>query len=160
MGHHEISYTAKCESCGATGLYVGMAERDGSAVVCRSCKGTGQVHRKIHYEDFEGRVRRQGVKRVLQANPGFCVGNAPDGSCHLEDFGGMDFNDWWGGVPFVPGMEMRNATCPCWWYQSADYSKKPAWEECAFGRPFNECRHFANKAACWDRWDRENGHGG
>jgi len=33
----------ECSACKGTGLYVGMAEREGAAVVCSRCKGTGKV---------------------------------------------------------------------------------------------------------------------
>ena len=53
----------------------------------------------------------------------------------------------------------RIITCPAWWYQVADYEKKPQWGECLLGTGwrFDECEHFANKAECWDRWDKEFG---
>ena len=43
MGEHVIEFDCECESCKGTGLYVGMAEREGSAVVCHTCKGTGKT---------------------------------------------------------------------------------------------------------------------
>jgi hypothetical protein len=149
---HTFSVKAKCGSCGGTGLYVGLGERDGSAVVCHTCKGTGCQTLTLTWDDFTGRVDRPEVRRVVQANPGICVGT---GNGHaLADFGGMPADAWRRGEPFPAGSEMRRFTCPAWWYQSADYKKKPDWKECGYGA-FSACDHFKNKAACWERFDRE-----
>ncbi len=148
-----IEFDEKCKSCSGTGLYTGMAERDGAAVVCSTCKGIGCHHVKFEYEDFEGRQKNETAKRIYQVNPGICIG---EGNGHkLEDFGGMPVEDWEAGKSFVAGTENRKYTCPCWWYQSADYKKKPEWEECAWGGSFSGCKHFAEKEKCWARFDKE-----
>ena len=41
----------ECQACGGTGLYKGMAERDGAAVVCSCCNGTGKT--EFTYNEFE-----------------------------------------------------------------------------------------------------------
>ena len=151
-----IEFNEVCQSCNGTGLYVGMAERDGAAVVCHDCRGTG-CHKFHHkYEEFVIRKERSGVERVFQTNPGICIGR---GNGHrLADFGGMPLKEWEQGLPFVAGTENRKFTCPCWWYQSADYDRKPEWKECEdmLGRTFSGCPHFGKKAECWARWDKEN----
>jgi hypothetical protein len=141
------SAEAQCGACQGTGLYVGMAERDGTAVVCHTCKGTGKTI--IRWTAFTGRKRQEGVTHVLEANPGICV------STKLGGIGGMPFDAWQAGLTFPPGSEMRAYTCPRWWYQCADSSKLPEWDSCGFGR-FTDCKHFDNKVACWARWDAEN----
>lgn len=156
MSHHVFKQEAACDACKATGLYVGLAERDGSAVVCHRCKGTGEMTIRVEWDDFEGRKNRKGVRRVVEVNPGICIG---EGNGHrLEDFGGLTYEAWKEGVPFGRHTENRNFTCPTWWYQSADYDKKPEWSECgdSLGRSFSQCPHFANKGTCWARFDREN----
>jgi hypothetical protein len=50
---------------------------------------------------------------------------------------------------------MRKYTCPAWWYQSADYKKKPNWKECLACGSFSSCKHFSIKQNCWDRFDKE-----
>ncbi len=151
-----IEFNEVCKSCNGTGLYVGMGERDGSAVVCYTCKGTGCHHFKYQYEDFEQRKPKAGVKRVYQVNPGITIGVGGQGQYKLEDFGGMPLEDWNNGNIFAPGMENRRFTCPSWWYQSADYKKKPNWDECLCCGSFSSCDHFPQKAKCWERWDKEN----
>lgn len=145
-----IEFDEKCKACNGTGLYVGIAERDGYAVVCHDCNGTGKYHFVHEYEEFEGRVERRGIRRVIQYNPGIVVGGD-------HDFGGMSYEDWISGKEFKPGMEMRKYTCPCWWYQVADYSKKPNWIECWSTSLFPRCKHFSEKEKCWERWDKEFG---
>jgi len=150
-----IKIKEKCKACGGTGLYIGMAERDGAAIVCQKCKGTGCYEFIHQYEEFEKRIDRNDVKRVYEVNPGIVIGNGPN--CKLEDFGGMPFKDWNQGKKFIPGMEDRNHTCPAWWYQLSNIAKRPNWKECwsNLGRRFSECSHFNEKEKCWDRWDKE-----
>ena len=159
MSHHIIEFDQQCKSCKGTGLYFGLAERDGSAVVCHTCKGTGCQHTKIEYDDFEGRkdvVKK--CERVFEINPGIVIGK-DEGKCKLSDFGGMPYKEWALGLPFPQRSENRKFTCPAWWYQSADYKKKPSWNDsdrkCGWGS-FSECKHFKEKDGCWKRWDREN----
>jgi len=159
MSHHVIEFNRKCESCKGTGLYVGFAEKDGAAVVCHDCKGTGCYHTKIEYDDFEGRITRDDVERVYETNPGIGIGKGMEGGdrYELSDFGGMSYSAWINGYKFGAGTENRRFTCPAWWYQSANYEKKPDWNEClsALGRTFSHCDHFKDKNKCWERWDKE-----
>jgi hypothetical protein len=154
-GQHTLEYDCECSLCRGTGLYVGLAERDGAAVVCHTCKGTGQVKRKIVWRDFTGRKPRGGVLRVFENNPGICIGGGKDKQHALSDFGGMPHDEWEAGNPFPPESENRRFTCPAWWYQSVDYEKKPKWDTCIGCGSFSGCKHFGNKEACWARWDAE-----
>lgn len=149
----KIEFDEKCKSCGGTGLYVGMAERDGVAVVCHTCKGTGKHHFVYEYEEFAGRIFNEDVKRVVKTNPGIGLGEI---NGDITWVGGMTYEEWLEGNKFIVGMEMRQHTCPCWWYQSADYKNKPNWNECGWGS-FSSCKNFSNKQKCWERWDKEFG---
>lgn len=148
-----------CQACKATGLYVGMAERDGAAVVCHTCKGSGKARHVFEYEEFEKRKQRKDVQRVYQTNPGIIIGTRGDGTYKLEDFGGMPYGEWLESKPFSDGMENRKFTCPAWWYQGADYKRKPEWKECraTLGGAFSDCPSFCDKAKCWAKWDKEFG---
>ena len=142
-----------CPRCDGTGLYVGMAERNGAAIVCRYCGGTGKDQFRLEYEPFKQRKEKRDVQRVYQTNLGIGIGI---GNGHtLESFGGMPFKEWEAGMDFPRGSEMREYTCPAWWYQSVDYDKKPEWSICGWGT-FSQCKHFQNKERCWKRWDKEN----
>lgn len=151
-----IEIREKCPSCDGTGLYIGLAERDGAAVVCHNCNGTG-CHVFTHiYEDFEKRFDSIKVKRVYATNPGICIGTGNKGELTLKSFGGMPYRDWLVGKPFPPKSENRKYTCPAWWYQSADYKKKPHWPECITLGSFLSCDHFKTKHLCWVKFDKEN----
>jgi hypothetical protein len=154
-----IEYDCECDSCKGTGLYQGFAEKDGAAVVCHTCDGKGWFHEKITYKETDkNRKGRKGIKRVFITNPGIGIGEGPvDGKkLKLEDFGGLSYADWAAGKEFGEGTEMRAYTCPAWWYQSADNDKKPEWKECQFCGCFSDCKHYHDKAKCWERFDKEN----
>ena len=148
-----FSAEAICRACKGTGLYVGIGERDGAAVVCSRCKGSGCERIVVDYEPFVARAAKPKVKRVYRTNCGFVIGQR-EGVCALDDFGGMPIADWLAGNPWPHGSEDRKHTCPAWWYQSADSKLQPKWDECGFGT-FSDCSHFADKAECWARFDRE-----
>lgn len=154
MSKQTFKVNQVCQSCGGTGLYVGMAERDGAAVVCSSCKGTGCQTFVHEYEVFEKRKERKGIKRVYKTNPGICIGEG--NNCKLEDFGGMPYQDWNNGKDFPKGSENRKYTCPAWWYQSENYELKPKWKECIGFGSFSSCKNFKCKEKCWKKWDKEN----
>ena len=149
-----VEFDEQCRSCKGTGLYVGMGERDGAAVVCHTCDGTGCHHFKHEYKPFEKKANAPaGVLRVYEVNPGIGIGHG--NGYRLSDFGGMPLKDWQKGKPFPEGSENRRFTCPAWWYQTADYDKKPNWDECIRIGSFSNCPSFKNKEACWKRFDDE-----
>ena len=160
MWHHIIEFDQQCKSCKGTGLYVGICERDGAAVVCHTCNGTGCHHVKIEYDDFESRKEQHDVKRVFEASVGMCIGKGKNNKYVLSDFGGMPYREWIQDFPFPPKSEMRQFVCPAWWYQSVDYDKKPDWDDehrqCGWGGSFSGCKYFPEKDGCWHRWDKEN----
>jgi hypothetical protein len=143
-----IEFDEECQSCGGTGVFVGMAEMDGVAVVCHNCDGTGSHHFSHKYREFEARKNRTDIKIVLQTNPGIMTG----GGFH---YGGKPYMEWLSNPSFDKGTEMRNFTCPAWWFQSTDYSKKPNWPECIGCGSFSTCKSFAQKEKCWEKHDRE-----
>lgn len=144
-----IEFDEECKSCDGTGIYVGMAERDGYGVVCYNCNGTGKFHFSHTYETFRGsKVKRDGIKKVVECNPGIVLGGN-------LDFGGITYQEWISGKKFEKGTEMRKYTCPAWWFQSSDCSKKPNWNECGVGGTFSSCKHFCEKDKCWGRYDLE-----
>ena len=147
-----IEFDEKCQGCNGTGLYVGFAERDGAAVVCNTCEGTGCFKFKHEYEEFTEREDLTGIKRVYQTNPGIYLGEREE--YKLEDFGGLPFIAWKNGEPFTAGTENRKFTCPAWWYQSVNYGLKPNWKECIGIGPFSKCDNFQHKEKCWKKWDR------
>jgi hypothetical protein len=146
-----------CQSCNGTGVYIGIAEKDGTGVVCHKCDGTG-CHSFLHeYEEFKKRKINTKIKRIFKANPGIVIGENKKEGFSLTDFGGMDYKDWLKNKPFPEGSEMRKYSCPAWFYQITDYDLKPKWNECrdSLGRSFSNCPHFKTKNTCWERFDLE-----
>jgi hypothetical protein len=75
-----------CKACEGTGLYVGLAERKGAAVVCSSCDGTGAVEYNPP-TPFKQRRFRDNVTSVSQANSGKVLEPGVDlGAISYEDF--------------------------------------------------------------------------
>ncbi len=148
-----------CQECDGTGLYQGMAEHDGFAVVCNNCGGTG-CHHLIHiYEEFEKKRIKEGVKQVIQNNCGICVGiekTKETGQLTYDSFGGVCYSEWQNlsdPNKFPKKTEMRNFTCPYWW----NYQSKPKWKKCIKGSGYySNCEHFSNKSECWKEFDKEN----
>ena len=148
MAGHTFTVDAQCAACNGTGLYVGMAERDGLAVVCHKCHGEGHHRLTMTWSDPEPRKALPGIRRVIEVNPGIVAIDSPE-------FGGMSYEEWVAGKPFEIGMEMRKYVCPAWWYQSVGLRVSLSWRECIVAGAFDECQRFANKSACWARWGRE-----
>ncbi|MCK9369900.1 hypothetical protein M0R04_08350 [Candidatus Dojkabacteria bacterium] len=157
MAHHKIELDYECTECKGTGLYVGLAERDGFAVVCYKCKGTGKAHFTFEYDDFKERKERTNILQVLEVNPGIVAGIGKDKQYNQQSFGGMPYHIWKELSEFPQGSEMRQFTCPAWWYQIANYDKKPDWIECqnTIGSTFSHCSFFNRKDKCWQRFDKE-----
>jgi hypothetical protein len=151
----EIRFEQECNKCGGTGLYSGMAEGKGFAVECYACKGSGKYEFVHQYNKFTGRKKPVDVDYVLQANPGIMVGGVREGRFPEGYFGGVSYQEWERGSVQWHGKEMRNSTCPAWFYQSADYKKKPDWKECIVCGTFSGCKNFPNKHKCWERFDSE-----
>jgi hypothetical protein len=55
----------ECDSCYGTGLYSGMCEKEGEAVICFGCKGSGRA--EFHYHEFTRRKPSRGIKTVYQS---------------------------------------------------------------------------------------------
>jgi len=146
--NEKVTVKVECSDCRGTGLYIGFAEGEGTAVICSRCKGTGE--KMLTYIPFTKRNSPpQKVKRVFQTNIGYRTAvNNPHG---------MSVEDWESGKPFPVKSEDREHSCPAWFYQSADYEKKPNWDWCLGCGAFAECRHFTTKDKCWERWDKEFG---
>ena len=145
-----VEFDYECGSCGGTGLYVGMGEKDGIAVVCKICEGTGEAHFKKVYKKFTHRKKRRGIQRVLQTNPRVYTGG-------YGNFGGLSYKNWLANKPFSPGTEMRKFVCPARWFQTVDYDKKPDWKECRLVNVFDNCEKYKDKVECWERYDKETG---
>jgi hypothetical protein len=77
----------ECVDCGGTGLYCGMCEPEGTAVVCLRCDGTGCSTLSFH--PFKKRRGRKGVKTVYRSRGTFIttgIGPAPNEGITYAEF--------------------------------------------------------------------------
>lgn len=140
----KIGADAQCGACEGTGLYVGMAERDGTAVVCYRCHGTGQV--LVEWIPFQGRqpVPRD-VTRVHVAR-GYGLS-----SRHPKCQGGLPVAEWAPGA-HVPADELLY--CP-YLYTHQEWCAHPVRDGVRGSAPLragdviSACRYWSTKAECW-----------
>ena len=146
----KLEWVQECKTCDGTGLYVGICERGGAAVVCSQCKGSGRQEMKVKYKDFTAKKIREDVTQVYASACGVVLYPAVTP-------GGVPYDMWREAPTTVKqrGAEIREHTCPAWWYQSVDYKLKPNWDECIACGVFKDCEQFENKSECWKRFDAE-----
>ena len=146
----------QCSSCNGTGLYVGCAERDGAAIVCHMCDGTGKTEFK--YEEFTGKKVREGVNRVFAKSVGYVhssknVKFKEDGLIRFED-GGCTYGEWLVGVEPKP---VKDLYCPYVW-DNRGMGDEPC-SRCKTGNTglgrISECTFFKDKAKCWVEYEGE-----
>ena len=160
----KIEMEIQCKSCSGTGVYVGMAEREGAAVVCSSCNGTGKYWYEFEYEEFTGRKTKDGVTRVYKSSCGFCI--APK-KIFFQGIGEVDLSEE--GIDygaFLAGSmpeHIKSLVCPMLADQGACHSIRGFVDECdrldgqgsLIGRHLSRCAYQRNKSACWERFERE-----
>jgi hypothetical protein len=79
----------ECTSCRGTGLYVGVAEPSGTAVICLTCGGTG-CH-ELSYTPFTKRKRKSGIVTVRRSEGSSVVTG-------LGATGYMSYEEWERGI--------------------------------------------------------------
>lgn len=141
----------ECSACGGTGLYRGCCERDGAAVVCRSCQGTGKC--TFRAKTFIGRKVADGVSRVFDSSCGFVISAkdtvSKEGVRLPFSQWGCSYDDWLAGVTPVP---LKGLVCP-YIHDNRGIGNEPLGDKCRSGNPgfgsISNCRHYANKEKCW-----------
>ena len=79
----------QCDSCDGTGVYSGMCEGPGHAVVCLGCDGTGKT--VLTYKEFTGLKRAKGIKTVAASRGRFLatgVGSKGESIPYAEFYAG------------------------------------------------------------------------
>lgn len=155
----EINLKIECKSCGGTGIYVGMGERDGASVICHTCNGTGCQDYYFTYTEFKERKKTDKVKRVFLDGYGYVLCTHP---ITLDNGVFVDFSKE--GVSydeFVNGKmpkHIKQMACPMRADQSACHDIKGFVDKCNelnggwIGYiPSCKCE---NKNECWDRFDK------
>jgi hypothetical protein len=160
----EIELKVECPSCKGTGVYAGRGEGEGTSVVCYNCKGTGAYNYKYEYEEFQGRRKKEGVKRVYQSGYGYKIGtgvvNFQDGIGPIDmDKEGISYED------FVDGKmpdHTRGLACPLLADQGTCHKIEGFFDKCnelhgssLVGVKITKCSNRKNKHECWKRFDKQ-----
>jgi len=147
-----IELDIECKSCGGTGVYRGMTERKGAAVVCTTCNGTGKQTHTFEYTEFTGRKLAHGVERVYLTGMGYQL--VPY-KITYDDVGeidmskeGVSYAEFMAGV--MPG-HVERLGCPMNASQS-DCNKIIGFKHQCTYDVLRNCEHYGNKAECWKRF--------
>lgn len=146
-----ITIKIECSSCKGTGLYKGVAERGGAAVVCHSCNGTGES--TFSYNEFTGRKTKGGINRVYQGSFGYCIGDTDivtddEKEIRFSKFG-CTYGEWLNGK--TP-EHIKDLYCP-YMADNKGMGNEPL-ERCKQGchgfGSISNCDYYNDKATCWD----------
>ena len=147
----------ECPDCKGTGLYVGMAERDGAAVICFICDGTGKKHIKHEYTEFTERQVRPGVERVFETAGGYCISSHDvntDSGLFPFTKAGCSYKEWLQGKIPEP---IRFLHCPLEHFSQG--TVKGEFLKTCHCEPYLELRISVcskqRRATCWETWDKE-----
>ena len=153
----ENSIKINCKSCGGTGLYIGMAERNGAAAVCSTCSGTGYTD--FNYTPFTKKETRKDVKRVFEGSFGYVHSSeniiTHDGRTLYFSDAGVSYDDWLQGKEPKPVKELY---CPYIWtsqdLQKENHPKHNLYKNfCGkflnLGGSITSCQQYNNKKECW-----------
>lgn len=151
----------ECKQCAGTGLYVGMAERHGAAVVCIHCNGSGCD--TLTYTPFKKRKKRSGVERVFAGSFGYMHSarkeTTDDGRVLNFQDAGATYAEWLKGADPKP---VKQLYCPyLWTYQALQDKTHKAHQlykdncvEVCPGSRISDCHRWNTKHECWETFDR------
>jgi len=150
----------ECQSCKGTGLYVGMAENDGAAVICYDCEGEGFMHVTDSYPKFTERKKKKSVKRVFKTAGGYGISgeditNTKGERIRFSQFG-VPYDEWLNGGKPKPIEDLH---CPYMHtsqtMQDKDHQAHKLYKERCSKKWFNyipDCQHYKSKDICWKRY--------
>lgn len=150
-----------CPSCGGSGIFQGMAERETGAVPCNKCDGKGWIDIKINYTPFKKKVIRKGVKRIYPANTGYFVSGedvvTEDGVALNYSKYGISYKEWLKGKIPVP---MKELYCPNTYLRSkgGENGINPT-KDCEEGlskcNSISKCECWSDKKRCWEMYEKK-----
>ena len=155
----KIEMTIECPACGGTGIYSGMGEGEGVAVICYKCDGTGAYRYSYTYNDFTGRKEKNGVKRVYLKGSSYKLGlgkiNFSNGIGEIDmDKEGISYSEFLtGGKP----THIKKLECPMLADQGACHDIEGFTDECnrlngGWCSYLPKCKNQHNKDQCWERF--------
>ena len=150
----KIDIFIECKSCGGSGLYKGMCERDKCAVVCTTCKGTGKQRYIMEYEPFIKRKIRGDVERVFGNTCGFVHGDEDytEDNGNVIEFskGGVAYDEWLNGTEPLP---MEKLYCPKMW-TGQEWNSPTCQKNCRPGRSIYNCPMHKSMGQCWKEYKK------
>ena len=161
---YKVIGEAECESCSGTGLYQGMCEKDGAAVICSCCKGTGRRTIEFTYNKFTGRKDLKVVERVYITAGGYgiCAQDitTKEGNTIKFSEAGCSYRDWKNGVepkpiedlhcPYIhTSQRMQNQE-----HKAHSLYKTCCYEYLGFGSSLASCKLFKSKDLCWKEYHK------
>lgn len=154
----KIEMLIECPACEGTGVYQGMAEGPGIAVICNKCKGSGSFNYSYHYRKFTERKKQSHIERVYLSCLGYRIGL---GKINFEGVGEIDMNKE--GVSyeeFLSGKmpkHIKKLACPMLANQDACHRIKGFVDECnsqngGWISYIPNCKIYKEKEKCWKRF--------
>ena len=136
----------ECMECNGTGLYKGASELKGAATICSRCKGKGYT--EFHYNEFNGRKRREDVDRVYKSSHGFTISSEDENGFEFSKYG-CSYEEWLNGAE---PKEIEDLYCP-YYAHNHGIGNGPL-EECSekFFTWIKDCNHFCEKKECWKKY--------
>ncbi len=156
-----IKMQIECPYCKGTGVYVGMAEGRGAAVMCHRCDGTGAYEYSYSYNEYTGRKVKEGVSRVYLSSGGYKIGT---GEINFDGIGEIDMDkEGISYLDFINGKKpehIKKLLCPMQADQIACHNKEGFVDECnkLNGNRISmltECKMQPEKGKCWERFENE-----
>lgn len=154
-----IELDIECPSCQGTGVH---SKRDGAAVICNRCEGTGRYKYKFTYTKFTGLKKRKGISRVYLDSYGFDIST---GIVDFKNIGLIDMDVE--GVSYEEFLEgktpehIKSLACPLLADQSTCREIPGFVDVCdnldgglLLGRLIYQCKYYPNKAKCWKKFDK------
>jgi len=154
-----IEMKIECQSCKGTGLYCGIAEGEGTAVICNKCNGSGAYNYKFKYNDFTGRNKTKSVKRVYLNGTQYKIGlgiinYSGVGKVNM-DKEGVSYDDFFSGA--MPS-HIKQLGCPMMADQGACHKINGFTDMCndlngGWLDLITSCKNKCNASQCWERFE-------
>jgi len=152
----------ECDKCHGTGLYQGLAERDGAFVICYHCNGKGCIEFKGIFHKFFTRKKEKNCKRVYSKGCSYVITDTDVISADLNKnmpFSkyGCSYEDWLKGAKPIP---LKFINCPYLETNQAvqtkdknDLYKTRCKNNTSLGTSITECKLFHEKEKCWEIYE-------
>jgi hypothetical protein len=159
---HKIELVIECPACNGTGVYQGMCERGGTAVICHRCDGTGAYTYRFEYNLFQGRQINPNVDRVYESSYDYVISTGilefktESGPISINmDKEGVSYKEFLQGK--MP-KHIESLRCPLRADQDACHKIKGFVDECeslngGWIGTISSCKYQPFKHKCWERFN-------